>query len=302
MKIQNALEDYIYHIKLIDQKAITTSKSYKQDLTKYTQYLSNKGITNMNEIQFNDIQEYLLSESITSQPATINHYIVAIRGFHNYISDKYGEILNPAMYLRSTKKGRKLPKVLNQDEVNAILSVKEENCDKQIFHQCILEVLYGCGLRVSECCNLKMNQIHLQEGIIKTIGKGNKERLIPINETAINYMNLYISTIRNDWNKKHLTNVFVNHLGNKLNREYVDKMIRNRASASGINKNISAHTFRHSFATHLLEGNADLRSVQELLGHSDISTTQIYTHVQTSRLKSTYLKTHPRHNTNKKGD
>lgn len=302
MKIQNALEDYIYHIKLIDQKAITTSKSYKQDLTKYTQYLSNKGITNMNEIQFNDIQEYLLSESITSQPATINHYIVAIRGFHNYISDKYGEILNPAMYLRSTKKGRKLPKVLNQDEINAILSVKEENCDKQIFHQCILEVLYGCGLRVSECCNLKMNQIHLQEGIIKTIGKGNKERLIPINETAINYMNLYISTIRNDWNKKHLTNVFVNHLGNKLNREYVDKMIRNRASASGINKNISAHTFRHSFATHLLEGNADLRSVQELLGHSDISTTQIYTHVQTSRLKSTYLKTHPRHNTNKKGD
>lgn len=302
MKIQNALEDYIYHIKLIDQKAITTSKSYKQDLTKYTQYLSNKGITNMNEIQFNDIQEYLLSESITSQPATINHYIVAIRGFHNYISDKYSEILNPAMYLRSTKKGRKLPKVLNQDEVNAILSVKEENCDKQIFHQCILEVLYGCGLRVSECCNLKMNQIHLQEGIIKTIGKGNKERLIPINETAINYMNLYISTIRNDWNKKHLTNVFVNHLGNKLNREYVDKMIRNRASASGINKNISAHTFRHSFATHLLEGNADLRSVQELLGHSDISTTQIYTHVQTSRLKSTYLKTHPRHNTNKKGD
>lgn len=302
MKIQNALEDYIYHIKLIDQKAITTSKSYKQDLTKYTQYLSNKGITNMNEIQFNDIQEYLLSESITSQPATINHYIVAIRGFHNYISDKYSEILNPAMYLRSTKKGRKLPKVLNQDEVNAILSVKEENCDKQIFHQCILEVLYGCGLRVSECCNLKMNQIHLQEGIIKTIGKGNKERLIPINETAINYMNLYISTIRNDWNKKHLTNVFVNHLGNKLNREYVDKMIRNRASASGINKNISAHTFRHSFATHLLEGNADLRSVQELLGHSDISTTQIYTHVQTSRLKSTYLKTHPRYNTNKKGD
>lgn len=302
MKIQNALEDYIYHIKLIDQKAITTSISYQQDLNKYVKYLSNKGIINMNEIQFNDIQEYLLSESLTSQPATINHYIVAIRGFHNYISDKYNEILNPAMYLRSTKKGRKLPKVLNQDEVNAILSVKEKNSDKQIFHQCILEVLYGCGLRVSECCNLKMNQIHLQEGIIKTIGKGNKERLIPINETAINYMNLYISTIRNDWNKKHLTYVFVNHLGNKLNREYVDKMIRNRAIATGINKSVSAHTFRHSFATHLLEGNADLRSVQELLGHSDISTTQIYTHVQTSRLKSTYLKIHPRHNTNKKGD
>lgn len=302
MEVKDALEEYIYHIKLIDQKAITTSTSYKRDLSKYTQYLINHGIHDMNEVTFNDIQEYLLSESLTSQPATINHYIVAIRGFHNYISDKYNEIINPARYLRSTKKGRKLPKVLSQDEIKAILSVKEKNEDKQVFHQCILEVLYGCGLRVSECCNLKMNQIHLQEGIIKTLGKGNKERLIPINETAINYMNLYIATIRSDWNKKRLNYVFINHLGNKLNREYVDKMIHRRAKVAKISKNVSAHTFRHSFATHLLEGDADLRSVQELLGHSDIATTQIYTHVQTSRLKSTYLKAHPRYKGNQKGE
>lgn len=297
MKIKDALEDYLYHIKLIDQKAMTTTKSYERDLNKYVTYLENKQIKQMNDIETNDIQEYLLEISLTSKPATINHYIVVIRNFHKYISGKYKEIYNPASYLRATKQGRKLPKFMNQEEVNAILNVKEENSDLHIFHQCILETLYGCGLRVSECCNLKMSQLHLQEGIIKTVGKGDKERLIPINETAINLLNLYIGTIRKDWNKKNLNNVFINRIGNKLNREYVDKMINKRAKSAGLSKHVSAHTFRHSFATHLLDGEADLRVVQELLGHSDIATTQIYTHVQTKRLKNAYLKAHPRNKT-----
>lgn len=302
IKIKDALEDYIYNIKLIDQKAITTTKSYERDLKGYFAFLNEQQIEDMNDISYNLIQEYLLQASLTRKPATINHYIVSIRSFHNYISSKYSDVINPAIYLRSSKKGRMLPKFMNKDEVKAILNVKEDNSDQYIYHQCILELLYGCGLRVSECCNLKMSQLHLQEKIIKTIGKGDKERLIPINETAISFMNLYISTIRKDWNTKRITNVFVNHLGNRLNRQYVDTMINKRARAAGLHKHVSAHTFRHSFATHLLEGDADLRVVQELLGHSDIATTQIYTHIQSNRLKSAYMKAHPRSHNKLKGE
>ncbi|NBK97695.1 MAG: tyrosine recombinase [Erysipelotrichia bacterium] len=301
MKIKEAIIDYLYYIKAVDQKALTTIKSYEQNLNQYSQYLLKHKIENMQQIRLHMIEDFLLELSYQCKATTVNHYIVSIRNFHCYISGKYEKINNPALYLRSSKQGRKLPMFMNQEEMNAILSVKEEKEDIHIFHQCILEVLYGCGLRVSECCNLKMSQLHLQQKLLKTLGKGDKERLVPINETAKNYLTLYITTIRKDWNKKNSTNVFINHLGNPLNREYVMRMINKRASAANLLKHVSAHTFRHSFATHLLDGGADLRVVQELLGHSDIATTQIYTHVQNKRLKNVYLATHPRNKT-KKGD
>ena len=294
MEIKEAIHDYIYHIKLVDQKALTTISSYESDLQKYYNYLLQNKIKHVEDIDYDTIQSFLLELSVTLQSSTVNRYIVSIRNFHNFVSEQNDKILNPTIFIKSSKLKKYLPNVLNQDEVNTILNYQEAKQDDSIYHQCILELLYGCGLRVSELCDLTMIQLHLKEQIIKVRGKGDKERLVPLNTTAVNVLEFYITTIRKDWNKRKLSYVFVNHLGNRLTRQYVDVMIRKRANAVGINKKVSAHSFRHSFASHLLDGDADLRVVQELLGHSDISTTQIYTHVQTKRLKSVYLNSHPR--------
>lgn len=300
MKIQEAIEEYIYHISIIDQKALTTISSYKSDLKKYYNYLINNEVENVEDVEYSNIQNFIQEYSYNKENTTINHLIGTIRCFHNYISQQYTMIINPTLYLKSSKVGRKLPITLNIEDVNSLLDYEEENKDKQLYHQCILEVIYGCGLRVSECCNLKQNQIHLQEGIVKVFGKGSKERLVPINRHAANLLSLYMQTTRKEWNKKNYAFVFVNHLGNRLTRQYVDTMIKKRANVLHLGHNISAHKFRHSFASHLLDGGADLRVVQELLGHSDIATTQIYTHVQTQRLKSSYLAAHPGNKNHKK--
>ncbi len=299
MNIQEAYQEYIYHIKLVDQKAKTTIASYENDLNKYISYLQKMKLDKCEDINYEIIQNYLLEMALQCQSSTLNRYIVSIRSFHNFVSDKNPQIANPSIFIKTSKTKKRLPNVLNKEEVEAIIAFKEAKEDIAIYHRCILELLYGCGLRVSECCDLTMIQLHLKEKIIKVRGKGDKERLVPVNDVAANVLELYIATIRKDWNHKKLSYVFVNHLGNRLNRQYVDVMIHQRAMALGINKQVSAHSFRHSFASHLLDGNADLRVVQELLGHSDIATTQIYTHVQTKRLKSAYLSAHPR--SNKKG-
>ena len=294
MQLKEAYDEYMSHIQLIDQKALTTIKSYANDLVKYLTYLHNRGIFDMEDITYQAIQEFLQELAVTRKSSSINRVITSIRNFHKTITEKYESIPNPSMYIRSSKVGRKLPNYLSKEEVKSILSFEEEKKDVQLYNQCILEVLYGCGLRVSECCELSMRNIHLQEKIIKVRGKGDKERLVPINDIAINNLSVYLATTRKQWNKRNLQVVFVNRLGNKLTRQYVNAIIKERANALHIQKHISPHSFRHSFATHLLDGGADLRTVQELLGHSDIATTQIYTHVQTERLKEVYLNVHPR--------
>lgn len=294
MEIKYAIEDYIYHINVVDQKSLKTIESYKNDLRQYQEYLKKLNIQQMEEIVYKIIQDHLNELAKDKCNSTLNHHIVTIRNFHNYISSQHESIHNPTIYLKTKKENKKLPSVMSQDAMKNMLEVKETNKDKELFHNCILEVLYGCGLRVSECCNLKLNDLHINERVIKTIGKGNKERLIPLNKHTANLLSIYITTTRKEWNKKSLNYVFINAIGNPLNRQYITQLIKNRIRECNMSNSISAHTFRHSFATHLLEGGADLRAVQEILGHSDISTTQIYTHVQSKRLKEVYLNTHPR--------
>lgn len=298
MTIQEALEDFRLYISVVDQKANTTIQSYMNDLFKYTKYLNSLSINDMEQISYKEIESFIHMLSKKNKASTINRMIVSIRNFHNYISSHYTTIANPSVFLKTVKKDKYLPNLINHSQINKLLNNNEDKSDKGIYHQCILEVLYGCGLRVSECCNLKLNQIHLQEGIIKVHGKGDKERIIPLNSQACNLLSFYIQNIRKHWNINHSPYVFINRLGNTLTRQYVHTMIKDKIKQLGMNENISAHTFRHSFATHLLEGGADLKVVQELLGHSDIGTTEIYTHVQKNRLKDIYLKTHP-HSKNK---
>jgi len=294
MKVNEAIENYIYYISVIDQKALTTIQNYKQDLLQYNQYLIQNKIEEMEDITYAIIESFVLEQSLNKKTNSINRMVVSIRNFHYYITYNFSSIANPALYLKLSKKSNHLPLFLNESDIETFLGSFDDQNTIGMYHHTIIELMYGCGLRVSEVCTIKMNQLHLSQGFIRCIGKGNKERMIPINDHAKHCLETYIQTIREEWNVKKSNYVFVNHLGNNLNRQYVHKMIKDKLHELDMNDKISAHSFRHSFATHLLNGGADLRSVQELLGHSDISTTQIYTHVQTSRLKEAYLNAHPR--------
>lgn len=296
--LEDAMQEYIHYINVIDQKALATIKSYKIELQSYISYMLNEqAIKYVDELFFEHIQAYLSYMDSIKEASSINHALVVIKSFHKYICEYHPNMHNPAIYIKNKKEGRRLPKLISNTDLDAILAYEEENKDKQLFHSCILEVLYGCGLRVSEICSLKLSGLHICENFIKVVGKGNKERIVPVNDYTINILKCYIDTVRKDWNKNKLPYLFINIIGNPLNRQYVDSMIKHRCAALGIaHQNISAHSFRHTFATHMLDGKADLRIVQELLGHSDLSTTQIYTHVQNEKLKKTYLDAHPMHN------
>ncbi len=293
MKIKEAIEEYIYAIHVIEQKSIHTISAYESDLKEYVTYLYNLKIEDMNDIEIINIEHYLLERSHACKTNTINRYVVAIRAFHRYITCEYPSIYDPTLYLQGSKLGLHLPIYLTKEEVNTIIEFTEDNGDVSLYHRCLLEVLYGCGLRVSETCNITMNQIHIKEKMVKVLGKGNKERIVVLNDISITCLTTYINTVRKEWNHNRLNYLFINKRGNQTTRQYIDKMIKQRALSTSLNKSISAHSFRHSYATHLLEGGADLRSVQELLGHSDISTTQLYTHLQIDKIKEIYLNAHP---------
>ena len=173
------------------------------------------------------------------------------------------------------------------------MSVFNDEDPDELFDHTIIETIYGLGLRVSECCSLKTNQVNLDDGFVKIIGKGKKERLIPIPDRTKKLMKEYYAKLRPSWQKKNTNLFFINQHGRKIYSEYVEKMLKENVYKAGIKKGITPHKLRHSYATHLLEGGADLRVIQELLGHSDISTTEIYTHVEAERLKRAYLDFHP---------
>ncbi|MFV0382163.1 MAG: tyrosine recombinase [Breznakia sp.] len=294
MLLREAIEDYMHYISVINQKSLSTIKSYKQDLVQYERYLQEYGTHDVNEITSDIIECFLQQQSLQKSSNSLNHMSVSIRNFHNYLSYRYDYIQNPALHLRLRKHGKKLPIFMNEHDMKIFLSSFDEMNEQDIYHHCIVELMYGCGMRVSEVCNLKMNQLHLKQGFVRCIGKGNKERMIPIHDIAGELIHMYLETIRSVWNIKKLPFVFINKRGNVLNRQYVHMLIKQKLKELDLDDHISAHSFRHSFATHLLNGGADLRSVQELLGHSDIGTTQIYTHIQTARLKEVYKQSHPR--------
>lgn len=196
-------------------------------------------------------------------------------------------------FISSPKREKHLPKVLSEEEIDKLLNIPLTDAFSYR-NKAILEIMYATGLRVSELINLKVNDIDLNMALLKTLGKGSKERIIPLGDYALNYLKLYINEYRNQLIKRNLTDyLFLNNHGNKLTRQGLFKILNKLAREQGIKTEISPHTLRHSFATHLLNGGADLRSIQELLGHSDISTTQIYTHVSNQKLNEDYHKFHP---------
>lgn len=292
MKIKELIEEYKRQLSLVEGKSPNSVKAYIGDIKKFEKFLNDKNIA-LSDVSKDDM-EIFFNSLIDYSSRTKNRVRVAIRGFFEYTDD----LLENTDYLSllnnqgTFKEPKHIPLVMSEDEVAEFLNFDKSD-EKGIFYRALFGIIYGCGLRASEVCNLELNGVDLAEMNIKVLGKGNKERMVPLPGFVGNALAEYLP-IRNKWNKSKLKFLFVNKQGKKINREFIDDHLKKRLFECGLNNNYSTHTLRHSYATHLLNGGANLRVIQELLGHSDISTTQIYTHVDNGRIREEYFKYMPR--------
>lgn len=291
------IEQYLNYIKIDKKLSQNTYSSYQNDLNKFILFV-NKDIPN--DISYNDITNYLehLKKSNIND-RSIAHNITVIRGFFKFLMQEKTISNDPSSRIELPKLRKKIPEFLTIEEVDNLLNIKLVK-PHDYRNKAMLELLYACGLRVSELCNLHMHDVNTYEATVKCIGKGNKERIIPIGEVAIRYLEEYIMYHRSRLQKRTINDyLFISNYGTNISRQAFFNIIKKIAFEKGIKKHLSPHTLRHSFATHLLNGGADLKSIQELLGHSDISTTEIYTHITSDKIIENYNEFHPR---SKKGE
>ncbi|WML53954.1 site-specific tyrosine recombinase XerD [Neobacillus sp. PS3-12] len=292
------LKDFIHFLIVEKGLAKNTIVSYERDLKSYIHYLNSvENIQHLNDVQRIHIVHFLgLLKEQGKSSKTLARHIASLRAFHQFLLRDKVTDHDPSVHIETPKMERSLPKVLNIQEVETLLDSPKQNDHFGIRDKAMLEILYATGIRVSELIGLDLGDVHLTMGFVRCIGKGNKERIIPIGKTAANALKHYLEQGRPFFvNKKQREEaLFLNHHGMRLTRQGFWKILKRLAAEAGIQKELTPHTLRHSFATHLLENGADLRAVQEMLGHADISTTQIYTHVTKTRLKDVYTKFHPR--------
>jgi len=272
-----------------------TIKGYKSDLRNFSNYLKNKDIKRFHDLRANMIVNYIEKEKQRGlSENSISRSLVTAKMFYKYMITEGKISRNPMSSISSPKLQKHLPEVLHYKAVEKMLQVPDCNEKLGIRDKAILELMYATGARVSEVASIKVSWVSLDYGFIKCQGKGSKQRIVPIGTKAVNSVRKYLQDVRPLLSKgKDGETLFLSRTGKKLRRENIWELVRKYARCAGI-KNVSPHTLRHSFATHLLEGGADLRSVQEMLGHANISTTQIYTHVDRKYLKSVHQKFHPR--------
>ncbi len=296
------LSHYLQFIRLEKGLSKHSVQSYEHDLRRYFQFLSfHAKINELAGVTMSHIESflhYLIDESLLS-PSSLARNISSIRGFHEFAVVEGFCPANPAELIELPKKAKKLPEILDATEVEALLETPDLETPAGIRDKAILETLYGTGMRVSELTDLEMDRLFFEIGFIRVIGKGRKERLVPVGEMAQDALEHYIEFVRPLFYRpsnadKAKNKVFLNMRGGALSRMSVWNIVQKAAKDAGITKNVYPHIFRHSFATHLLEGGADLRAVQEMLGHSSIVTTEIYTHVDRSLLRDIHLQYHPR--------
>ena len=276
---------------LIDKKySSNTIESYKRDLIKFDNFCKKK-INNINELDIKKYLEYLTDEN--ESKTSIARNISTLRSYYKFLVIEKLVNKNAMENIELPKLDKRLPKTLDEEDIDKLLNIKL--VDNYSFrNKAMIELMYATGLRVSELVNLKVHDIDIDMALVKTMGKGSKERIIPIGDYALYYINEYINNYRSEMLKKEYNDyLFLNNHGKKMTRQGFFKILKKIAEENNIKKDFSPHTLRHSFATHLLNHGADLRSIQELLGHSDISTTQIYTHVSNRQLRENYDSFHP---------
>ncbi len=289
--------DYLHYLLIERGLSSNTRKSYQRDLEQYLAFLHEKEITDWQNVDRYTIVSFLqFLQNEKKSAATLTRMVTSLRRFHQFLRQERYTDHDPMQHIDSPKKTQKLPDTLSLSEVERLIEAPDTKKVLGIRDRTILEVMYATGLRVSELIGLKLNDLHLAMGLMQTTGKGDKERIVPLGDMAIHWLETYLEEARPILCQKHPEEeyLFVNGHGTSLSRQGVWKNLKALVLKAGIMKNVTPHTLRHSFATHLLENGADLRTVQELLGHADISTTQIYTHITKKRMAEVYKQYFPR--------
>ena len=298
MTWSEAIENYVNYLRFEKNASENTIEAYVSDLQKLQDF-AEQNLMNITPItiSYEHLQEFLYQISkINYSERTQARWISSIKGFFSFLLEDELREDNPSALLETPKLGLYLPDTLSLEEIEKLISATDENTDLAKRNRCMIEVLYGCGLRVSELTELQISNINFKENYLKIQGKGDKVRFVPLADYTADFIKNYINNIRSKQkiNPKHSDILFLNSRGAQISRQMVFLIIKEIVRKAGIQKNISPHTFRHSFATHLLQNGADLRFIQEMLGHSSITTTEIYTHLNTEELHETILKYHPR--------
>lgn len=299
MNWKSILKGFKAYLQLERSLSENSVDAYLRDMAKLEQYCELQGVLVQPEkLTQQQLEQFLIYVSEYGLSArTQARTLSGLKAFYKYLSIEDVIEDNPTELLEAPKIGRKLPDVLSVEEINKLINAIDLSKAEGERNKAILETMYSCGLRVSELVNLKLSNLNFNEGFIHVIGKGSKERIVPIGSIAIKHINIYIKAVRNHQQNIKKGNedvVFLNRRGSKLTRVMIFTIIKQLCEKSGINKTISPHTLRHSFATHLVEGGADLRAVQEMLGHESITTTEIYTHLDRDYLRQAILDFHPR--------
>ncbi|MCI8541172.1 MAG: tyrosine recombinase XerC [Erysipelotrichaceae bacterium] len=299
--MKEQMERFLSYIDQINSGSSHTHAAYERDLCDFSEFLMQEGITSFADVDRILVMNYIADLRARSgtlgamKNTSIARRLSSLRSFYRYLNEYIGTQGNPFAYVKGPKLARRIPEFLFYDEMESFLSSFDLADPVSLRNRAMFELMYACGLRVSEVVSLNLHDIDPHDGVIHITGKGDKQRIVPFYELAGELLERYIKTVRSEWcvHKTH-TIVFVNQRGEGLTTRGVQYLMQKQADALGMNVRIHPHMFRHSFATHLLDNGADLRLVQELLGHSSLSTTQIYVHVSQERLKSVYEHAHPR--------
>lgn len=297
MKWKRAIQDYRSYLHIERGLSQNTIANYVFDLEKLMNWLDEHEIgASPLTISEKTIQEFIYQIAKEMNPRSQSRIISGLRGFFNYLIFEEYRKTNPLELIESPKTGRKLPDTLSEDEIDLLIGQIDLSSPQGERNRAIIETLYGCGLRVSELISLKISDLFFEEGFIKVTGKGDKQRFVPIARSTMKYISLYRDEIRTHQNipEEAMDTLFLNRRGKALSRAMIFTIVKNLAEKAGIKKKVSPHTFRHSFATHLLENGADLRAIQQMLGHESITTTEVYTHIDTSHLAKVMERYHPR--------
>lgn len=289
------LEDFIEQLWLVQGASQHTLSAYRSDLKKFSDWLQRERQLGLEQASSLDIEQFLAFHFKQGHSArTQARFLSACRKYFGYLQKQEFRQDDPCAHIRTPKQPRKLPDTLTEEDVTDLLNAPETNTPLGVRDRAMLEVLYATGLRVTELVELKLSEISLRQGLVRVVGKGNKERLVPLGEEAVTWLQQYLQYGRVDLQKRACDQVFLSIRGQQMTRQTFWHRIKFHAQSAGIRKPLSPHKLRHAFATHLLNHGADLRALQMLLGHSDIATTQIYTHVAKARLKQVHEAHHPR--------
>jgi len=294
--VEQLVDAFLDHLSVERGLAANTRLAYRTDLIQFTGFLQQRGIRQFNAAERQQITDYLLHRRKNGlSPRSLARHLAAIRMFCRFLSREKLLATDATQTIDSPKLWRTLPHTLDYEEVGRLLAAPNTRTKLGLRDKALLEFMYATGLRVSEVANIKLSDINFEAGFLRSVGKGQKERIVPIGKQAIEWVQRYLREYRNSFaHAGSLGEVFLSTRGQPLSRKTIWVLIKKYTRAAGIAKTITPHTLRHSFATHLLDNGADLRVIQEMLGHADISTTQIYTHVDQRRLKETHYRFHPR--------